>query len=183
MKFIKTQLKNLYVIEPEPFEDERGLFFRVYCVNELKKIGHFKEIMQINQSLTIKKGSLRGMHFQYPPKTEIKLVKCLKGSVFDVAIDIRNNSSSFLQWHGEIISSENKKMMYIPEGFAHGFQTLEENCEIIYFVTEFYSSEKEGIVRYNDPKVNIEWPLEVSDISKKDSEQPLLDDKFKGILV
>ena len=181
MKFIKTKLKDLYIIEPEPFEDDRGRFYRILCKNELKEIGHTKEIVQINHSLTTQKGVIRGMHFQYPPKAEIKLVKCINGKVFDVAIDLRKNSPTFLQWHGEIISAKNLKIMYIPEGFAHGFQTLEENSELLYFHTEFYSSEHEGGVRYDDPLIDIEWPLEVSDLSERDKNLKLLNENFEGI--
>lgn len=181
MKFIKTKLKDLYIIEPEPFEDDRGRFYRMLCKNELKQIGHTKEIVQINHSLTTQKGVIRGMHFQYPPKAEIKLVKCINGKVFDVAIDLRKNSPTFLQWHGEIISAKNLKIMYIPEGFAHGFQTLEENSELLYFHTEFYSSEHEGGVRYDDPLIDIEWPLEVSDLSERDKNHKLLNENFEGI--
>ena len=183
MKFIKTKLKGLFVIEPEPFEDNRGNFYRFYCENELKKIGHSKPIVQMNQSLTKKKGTIRGMHFQYPPKAEKKLVKCLAGSVFDVAIDLRKNSHTFLHWHSEILSAENMKVMYLPEGFAHGFQTLEDNCEILYLLSEFYSRELEGGIRFNDPKVNIKWPLELTEISKRDMEHKLIDNNFEGILV
>jgi len=183
MKFIETNLKNLYIIEPELLKDERGLFYRVFCRNELKEIEHVKEIVQINQSLTKKKGSIRGMHFQYPPKAEIKIVKCLYGSVFDVAIDLRKNSSTLLQWHGEVLSAENKKMIYIPEGFAHGFQTLENNSELLYLHTEFYSPKYEGGIRYNDPRINIKWPLEISYISNRDNEFNLLDNNFLGISV
>lgn len=183
MKFIETNLKNLYIIEPELLKDERGLFYRVFCRNELKEIEHVKEIVQINQSLTKKKGSLRGMHFQYPPKAEIKIVKCLYGSVFDVAIDLRKNSPTLLQWHGEVLSAENKKMIYIPEGFAHGFQTLENNSELLYLHTEFYSPKYEGGIRYNDPRINIKWPLEISYISNRDNEFNLLDNNFLGISV
>jgi dTDP-4-dehydrorhamnose 3,5-epimerase len=181
MRFIQTNIKGLYVIHPEPIEDKRGKFYRLYCQNELKEIGHHKNIVQINYSFTKKKGSIRGMHFQYLPKAEIKLVKCIAGSVFDVAIDLRKFSSTFLKWHSEIISAENMKTLYIPEGFAHGFQTLEDNCELLYIHTEVYSPEHEGSVRYDDPIIDIKWPLEITDISKRDSENKLLDDSFKGI--
>ena len=137
--------------------------------------------MQINHSLTRKKGAIRGLHFQYPPKAEIKVVKCLSGSVFDVIVDLRRNSSSFLQWHGEVLSSENEKMMYVPEGFAHGFQTLEEDTELLYLHTEFYSPEHEGGVLYNEPMINVSWPLDVTDISTKDNNYPLLSTSFEGI--
>ena len=161
--------------------DDRGLFARVFCQNELLNILHGKNIVQINHSLTKQKGAFRGMHSQYPPKAEIKIVKCLRGSVFDVIIDLRKGSPTFLKWHEEILSSENMKMMYIPEGFAHGFQTLEENCELLYLHTEFYSPKHEGGVRYNDPKVGIKWPLEVRDISERDKKHPLLAEDFQGI--
>ncbi|MFX1594266.1 MAG: dTDP-4-dehydrorhamnose 3,5-epimerase family protein, partial [Promethearchaeota archaeon] len=126
-------------------------------------------------------GTIRGMHFQYPPKAEIKIVKCISGSVYDVAIDLRKDSSSFLKWHAEVLSDKNMKLLYIPEGFAHGFQTLENNTEICYFVTEFYYPEYEGGIVYNDPKINIKWPLEMTNISDKDREIKLLNDDFKGI--
>lgn len=183
MKFKKTKLEDLFIIELEIFEDKRGNFYRIYCENELKKIGYNKCIVQINQSLTKKKGSIRGMHFQYPPKAEIKFVKCLMGSVFDIAIDLRNNSSTFLQWHSEILSANNKKIMYIPEGFAHGFQTLEDNSEILYLHSEFYNSELESGIRYNDPKINIKWPLELTEISIRDKNHKLLEDDFDGIKI
>jgi len=181
MKFHNTKLTGLYLIELEPFQDERGEFYRVLCKNELKEIGHKKEIVQINFSKTIRKGVIRGMHFQYPPRSEIKIVKCLKGSIFDIAIDLRKKSPTFLQWHGELLSSKNLKMMYIPEGFAHGFQALEDNVEVIYFVSEFYSPEFEGGVKFNDPKINIKWPLKITLISKKDKNLKLLDSTFEGI--
>lgn len=183
MKFIKTTLKDLYIIEPEAFIDNRGSFYRFYCDNELKQIGHNKSIVQINQSSTKQKGSIRGMHFQYPPKAEIKLVKCLTGSIFDVAIDLRKNSSTFLRWHSEILSAENLKVMYIPEGFAHGFQTLEDDCEILYLHSEYYNPELESGIKYNDPKINIKWPLELTKISKRDNEHKLINEKFEGIEV
>lgn len=183
MRINKLPLEDAFVIEPEPFTDARGIFARVFCQHELQNILHDKNIVQINHSLTRQKGAIRGMHFQRPPKAEIKIVKCLRGSVFDVIIDLRHNSPTLLQWHGEILSAENMKMMYIPEGFAHGFQILEENTELLYFHTEFYSPENEGAVRYDDPFVNIQWPLEVTDISEKDRNHPLLSQDFEGIVL
>jgi len=178
MKIKQTLLQDAFIIEQEPFKDDRGLFARVFCQHELQSILHGKNIVQINHSLTRQKGAIRGMHFQYPPKSEIKMVKCLRGSVFDVMIDLRRNSSTFLKWHGEVLSSENIKMMYIPEGFAHGFQTLEENCELLYLHTEFYSPGHEGGIRYDDPKIGIKWHLEATDISEKDRNHPLLGEDF-----
>ena len=178
MKIKPTPLQDAFIIELEPVTDDRGLFTRVFCQQELRNILHDKNIVQINHSLTRQKGALRGMHFQYSPKSEIKMVKCLCGSVFDVIIDLRKGSPTFLKWHGEVLSAKNMKMMYIPEGFAHGFQTMEGNCELLYLHTEFYSPEHEGGVRYNDPKIGIKWPLGVTDISERDKNHPLLGEDF-----
>ncbi|KKM20711.1 hypothetical protein LCGC14_1642710 [marine sediment metagenome] len=183
MRYKETELKGLIIIEVVPFQDHRGKFYRVYCKNELKNIGYNKELMQINQSLTNKKGIIRGMHFQYPPKAETKIIKCLKGSIFDVVIDLRNRSSTFLHWHSEILSAENMKMLYIPEGFAHGFQSLEDNSELLYFHTEFYSPDYESGIRYDDPKIGIKWPLEIDDISERDRSFNLIDNDFKGLTI
>lgn len=183
VKFIETSIENLYIIELEPFQDDRGMFCRLFCMDELKKIGFKKQIMQINYSLTIQKGVVRGMHFQYPPKTEIKFVRCISGKIFDVAIDLRMNSPTFLQWNGDILSAENMKMKFIPDGFAHGFQTLEKNCELLYFHTNFYCQDYEDGIRYDDPIVNIKWPLKISYISKRDEELKYLTKDFIGIKV
>lgn len=183
MRIDKLPLEGAFVIESEPFTDDRGIFARVFCQHELQDILHGKNIVQINHSMTRQKGAIRGMHFQYPPKAETKIVKCLSGSVFDVMIDLRQGSSTFLKWHGEILSAENMKMFYIPEGFSHGFQTLEENCELLYLHTEFYSPEHEGGVRYNDSMINISWPLEIMDVSERDQNHQLLSHDFKGIIL
>ena len=181
MRYKETEIKGLIVIEVEPFQDHRGKFYRVYCKNELKKIEYNKELVQINQSLTNKKGTIRGMHFQYPPKAETKIIKCLKGSIFDVVIDLRNKSPTFLKWHSENLTADNMKMLYLPEGFAHGFQTLEDNSELLYFHTESYSPDYESGIRYDDPKIGIKWPLEIVDISERDRGFKLLDNNFKGL--
>jgi dTDP-4-dehydrorhamnose 3,5-epimerase len=181
MKIFRTPLQDAFVLEPEPFVDDRGKFSRIFCQQELRQIGHEKPIVQVNHSITRRKGAVRGMHFQFPPKAEIKIVKCLRGSVFDVIIDLRRDSPTFLQWYGEILSAENLKMIYIPEGFAHGFQTLEDNSELLYLHTEFYSPEYEEGVRYDDPRINISWMVEVTDISSRDQSHPLLSGDFEGI--
>jgi dTDP-4-dehydrorhamnose 3,5-epimerase len=183
MKILENPFKNAFVLQTEPYIDHRGKFGRIYCQDELKQIGHYKQIVQINHSLTRKSGAIRGMHFQYPPKAEIKMVKCLRGSVFDVIVDLRRDSDTLLQWYGEVLSDENLKMMYVPEGFMHGFQTLEENTELLYLHTEFYSPEQEGGVCYNDPMIDIEWPLQVTEISEKDQKYPLLSEEFEGIRI
>jgi dTDP-4-dehydrorhamnose 3,5-epimerase len=183
MKILPTPLQDAFIIEAEPFVDHRGQFARIFCQEELKQVRHTEQIVQINHSLTKKKGAVRGMHFQHPPKSEIKIVKCISGSVFDVIVDLRGDSPSFLQWHGEILSDENLKMMYIPEGFAHGFQTLREDTELLYMHTEFYSPEHEGGVRYNDPRINIAWSVEVTEISDKDQSYFFLPEDYRGILL
>lgn len=182
MKTNPTPLNGSYVLEFEPFEDKRGQFIRTYCQREMQQqIGHDKKIAQANISLTKVKGSIRGMHFQRPPESEIKIVRCIKGAVFDVIIDIRANSPTFLQWFGETLTTENRKMMYIPEGFAHGFQTLDENSELLYFHTEFFSPGCESGIRFDDPLLSIKWPLPIGDISKRDKSLPLLNFDYKGV--
>jgi dTDP-4-dehydrorhamnose 3,5-epimerase len=182
MKFYPTSLRDAYVVQPEPFEDKRGIFARIFCMKELEAISHTKNVMQINHSRTVKRGTIRGIHYQRPPKAEIKIVKCIHGAVFDVIVDLRKESPTFCQWHGELLSAENMKIMYVPEGFAHGFQTMEEKTELLYLHTEFYSPEHEGGVRYNDPMLSISWPLEVTEVSKKDQEYPLLSKDFQGMM-
>ena len=181
MKIIDTPLNDAVIIEPEPFVDDRGLFTRIFSMNGLRNILNGRNIVQINHSITRKKGAIRGMHFQYPPKAEIKMVKCLCGSVLDVIIDMREGSPTFLNWYGVTLSAENMKMILIPEGCAHGLQTLEENCELLYLHTEFYSPEHESGVRYNDPKIGIKWPLKLSEISEKDKKYSFLPQDFGGI--
>ena len=181
MKVTNTNIKDLIIIEPELITDERGSFSRVFCKNELKSILNNKDILQINHSFNKSKGVIRGMHFQYPPKAEIKIIKCIRGEVFDVAVDLRRNSPTFLKWHGEVLSSNNMKMMFIPEGFAHGFQIMEENSELIYLHTEFYSPDCEDGLHYNESKIGIKWPLEVSGISDKDKGYDFLAQDFTGI--
>jgi dTDP-4-dehydrorhamnose 3,5-epimerase len=181
MTFQPTFINGLYVIELDLFRDERGWFARTFCKEEFKKAGFDNEWVQMNHSFTIQKGTLRGMHFQFPPYSEIKMVRCIAGSVFDVAIDLRKNSATFLQWFGIEISAENKKMILIPDGFAHGFQTLQNNCELIYHHTNFYTPDAEAGIKYNDPGIGIKWPLPVNEISKKDDNYAYLNENFKGI--
>lgn len=181
MIFTESSLAGCYIIELTPFSDDRGWFARTYCKDEFQKIGHTKEWLQMNHSFTAKQGALRGMHFQKPPYSEIKLVRCIAGAVFDVVIDLRKTSPSFMKWFGVELSAKNKKMIYIPEGFAHGFQTLTDNCELIYSHSAMYMQEAEGGLMYNDPALGIEWPLAITDISEKDKKHNLLDKNFNGI--
>jgi len=181
MKFIGTDLDGSFIIEPGIIEDNRGKFSRLICTNELKGIGHFENFVQINHSSTKQHGSIRGLHFQVPPVAEIKIVKCIKGSVFDVIVDIRRSSPTFLCWYGHNLSEQNMKMMYIPKGFAHGYQTLVPDSELIYFHTEYYSPDHEGALHYNDPQLLIEWPLPVGSISERDASYPFIDEVFEGL--
>lgn len=181
MIFQETALEGAYIIDLKPFTDDRGLFARTFCQREFAKIGHHKAFVQFNHSRSNYKGTLRGMHFQKPPSAEIKLIRCIRGSVFDVIVDLRPSSPTFLQYVAVELSEQNMRMMYVPEGFAHGFQTLEDYTELIYHHTAFYAPNHDGGMRYNDPRVNIQWPLTVTSISEKDKNYPLLSDTYEGI--
>lgn len=181
MIFTALPLAGAYTVDVQAFSDERGWFARVWCKNEFGEIGHTKEWVQMNHSVSYAKGTLRGMHFQHPPFREIKLVRCIAGAVMDVIVDIRQESPTFLQWQAVELSADNNRMIYIPEGFAHGFQTLQDNSALIYHHTEFYTPGAEGGIRYDDPLVGIRWTLPVSIISQRDVGHPLLGHKFKGI--
>ena len=167
----------------DPFIDSRGSFRRLLCRNELENIGLQKEIVQVNHSITQKKGTVRGMHFQHPPHSEVKLIRCIRGSVYDVIVDIRKGSPTFLKWCSAFLSLENNKGIFIPEGFAHGFQTLEDNTELIYFHTELYNKKSEGALNYSDPVLNITFPLPVTGVSDRDKSHKLIDPSFSGLVV
>jgi dTDP-4-dehydrorhamnose 3,5-epimerase len=181
MIFTATPLAGAFVIDLEPFRDERGWFARYYCKNEFSEIGHTREWVQLNQSVSYQKGTLRGMHFQHPPFREIKMVRCIAGAVHDVIIDLRTGSPTFLQWFGTELSAANNRMLYIPEGFAHGFQTLADDSALLYHHTELYTPGAEGGVRYDDPVFFIPWPLPIAVISKRDAQHSFIDKNFKGI--
>ena len=183
MIFKETPLRGAYLIEPEPYTDDRGLFARTFCKNEFARLNHKKEFVQFNHSRTLKKGTIRGMHYQLPPYSEIKLIRCIRGRVFDAIIDIRKDSATFLQHFTVELSEQNMLSLYIPEGFAHGFQTLEDNTELIYHHTAYYVPGHEAGIRYNDPLVGINWPLPVSEITEKDMTHEFLDNSFKGISI
>lgn len=181
MLFNPTILKGAFTIDVQPFQDNRGFFTRTFCEKEFGAQNMVTHFVQANHSGTHGKGVIRGMHFQRSPFCEVKLVKCVQGSVFDVIIDVRAGSPTFLQWYGAELSAENKRMMYVPAGFAHGFQTLTDYSEITYMVSNLYNKESEAGVKYNDAKVNIEWPLPVSLVSDKDNNIPVIDDSFTGV--
>lgn len=181
MIFIPLPLSGSYEVQLTPSGDSRGWFSRFYCKKEFTIVGHVKEWVQMNHSFTEKKGTIRGMHYQLPPYEEIKMVRCISGSIQDVIIDIRRNSPTFLKWYSIQLSSENKKMLYIPTGFAHGFQTLTDNCELIYFHSNYYAPGQERGINFKDPVIAIDWLLPVSVVSEKDNGNPFIDEKFKGI--
>lgn len=184
MKFDELSLKGSFLITPTPFEDSRGFFTRWFCNKEFEENNLETSFVQCNHSGTTGKGSIRGMHFQYPPDSEVKLIKCISGRIFDVIIDLRKQSPTFLNWTGVELSSEMKNMIYVPKGFAHGFQTLTEEAEIIYMVSSFYTKNAEGGVRFDDPSVKIEWPLAVNKISEKDQAIPLIvPEHFNGLTI
>lgn len=181
MIFTPTPLSGSYLVDINPYRDERGAFGRYYCKAEFEKIGLRQEWLQMNHSVTNRKGTIRGMHYQVAPYREIKMVKCISGAVFDVIIDLRKTSATFLHWFGVELSAENNRMIYIPEGFAHGFQCFTDDCHLLYHHSAFYQANAEGGIRYNDPVINIEWPLPVSMLSARDENHPYLTKNFRGI--
>ena len=172
MKFTQTKLKGAYTIDVEKREDERGFFARTFCANEFSEQNLENRFVQANMSFNYKKGTLRGMHFQKAPYQEDKLVRCTKGSLYDVIIDLRPESETFKQWIGVELTEENRRALFVPKGFAHGFITLEDNTEINYLVTQFYTPAADSGVRYNDPVFNITWPVEITSVSEKDKNHP-----------
>jgi dTDP-4-dehydrorhamnose 3,5-epimerase len=181
MKVEKLKLSGAAIVDAEPFVDHRGAFARFFCEKELSEIIGDRHFVNVNFSRTLNKGAIRGLHFQYPPKAEMKLVRCIRGAVYDVIVDIRKNSSTFLKLYGVELSAENMKMLCVPEGFAHGFQVLEENSELMYLVSNFYSPDCEGGLNYADPTLGINWPHNITDMSDKDRKNPYISNKFDGI--
>lgn len=172
MIFKETDLKGVYIIEVEAIKDERGFFARSFCRKEFEQYSLYPNIVQCNISYNKKKGTLRGMHYQVKPHEEAKIVSCVRGSIYDVIIDLRPDSSTYYQWFTVELSTENYKMLYIPEGFAHGFQTLEDNTVVFYQMSEFYHPECSMGVRWDDPAFNIEWPDDERIIAFKDFQYP-----------
>ena len=178
MVFKETKLKGAYVVELDPIQDVRGYFARSFCVEEFKMYGLNEHIVQCNISCNKAKGTLRGMHFQMAPHEEAKLVSCTRGAMYDVIIDLRKESPTYMEWFSLELSEANKNMIYIPEGFAHGFQTLEDNTSVFYQMTEFYHPECARGIRCNDPAFNIDWPVSDLMVSEKDQSYP----GFEGAL-
>lgn len=172
MKFKETKIKGVFIITPDPREDSRGYFARVFAKEELKKVGVSFSIVHINRSFSKDKGIIRGLHYQKTPHQEDKIIQCLQGKIFDVVVDIRPNSKTFGQWAGEVLDPMSKKMILVPKGCAHGFQTLKKNSLVEYFVTEYYAPSFESGIRYNDPRLVIDWPIKNAIVSKKDGSWP-----------
>lgn len=172
MKFLETPLKDVGIVEIEPIEDSRGLFARSWCKREFESHSLNPELVQCNISFNIKKGILRGMHYQIKPFEEAKLVRCTRGAIFDVIIDLRADSPTFKDWFAVELTDKNRKMLYIPECFAHGFQTLKDNTEVFYQMSEYYSPEHSRGIRWNDPCFSIQWPEDKRIISKRDQQYP-----------
>ena len=183
MKIQPTKLQGVFVAETSPVADHRGAFARLFCESDLGDVIRGRHIVQINLSITAGVGAIRGLHYQRSPHAEMKLVRCLRGRVWDVAADLRAGSRTFLQWHGEELTAGNGRMLAIPEGCAHGFQVLDPDSELLYLHTAFYDPAAEGGVRYDDPRLGITWPLQVGDLSQRDRSLPMLDAGFRGILL
>ncbi len=174
LTFRPLPLAGLFLIETAAFEDHRGAFARLFCAAELAGLGLPGPIVQVNHSLTRIKGAVRGLHFQHPPRAEAKVVRCLRGRIYDVAVDIRQGSDTYLQWRAVELTPGNRLALCVPQGFAHGFQALEDDSEILYLTTQYYAPECEGGLRHDDPALGIAWPLPVADISGKDATHPLI---------
>jgi len=174
MTFTELKLPGVYRIDLEKKSDHRGFFARAYCHNEYKNHGLRTEWLQMNHTLTSRKGTVRGLHFQRQPAVEAKVVRCIKGAVFDVVVDLRHASPTFGKWVSAELTDTNRSMLYIPEGCAHGFQTLEPETELLYMHSTVYTPECEGGVLYSDPQLEISWPLPVSETSERDQRHPLL---------
>ena len=175
MKFTPLSLKGAYLIEIEPVSDERGFFARSFCVREMKGVGLPSDFVQSSYSFNARKNTLRGMHYQMSPHEENKIVSCVRGSIFDVIVDMRPTSPTYLKWHGEILSQDNYKMLFVPKGFAHGFQTMSDNSLVTYNISDFYEPHSARGLKFDDPKINIKWPqAELRIISEKDQNYPLL---------
>lgn len=183
VKLIPTAIAGVFVAQTQAFQDKRGAFARLFCERELADAIGTRHIEQINHSRTSAVGAVRGLHFQHAPHAEMKMVRCLKGRVWDVAVDLRKGSRTFLQWHAQVLSAANTLMLVIPEGCAHGFQVLESESELLYLHTTSYTPSAEGGVRFDDPALKLPWPLPVADLSERDKQHPLISQNFSGITV
>jgi dTDP-4-dehydrorhamnose 3,5-epimerase len=180
MIFSHTPLKDVYVIATTSFQDHRGFFSRLFCTEELKAVMGHRQIQQINLSKTHRIGAVRGLHLQKAPFAEMKLIRCIRGRVWDVTVDLRKDSSTFLRWFGVELEPGNEKMLIIPEGCAHGFQVLEKDSELLYLHTAHYTPSSESGIHPQDPMISIKWPLEIAELSARDANLPYINDHFTG---
>lgn len=178
---IPTALAGVVVVKRKPIGDARGFLERLYCADEMTELFGERRIAQINRTRTAARGTVRGLHFQHPPHAEAKLVSCTAGAVWDIAVDLRQDSPTFLQWHAERLSAENHTSLFIPEGCAHGFQTLVDDCELLYLHSHAYAPGAEGGVQVEDPRLGIKWPLPVAGLSPRDAAHPPLTREFTGL--
>lgn len=178
---IPLPLAGAAELRTDPAHDARGWFARFFCQRTLLPENEGRSIQQINCSHTVHRGTVRGMHLQHPPHAEDKVVRCIRGKVYDVMVDLRRSSATFGRWHAVVLDAGELNMVYIPRGFAHGFQTLEDHCEILYLHTEFHVPEAEGGIRYNSPALGIPWPLSISNMSARDRELPIFDAAMGGL--
>ena len=182
-EILDMPIQGLMLLQRKPIGDDRGYLERMFCTEELQHLAPGKSVVQINHTLTTRRGVVRGMHFQHPPHAEMKFVSCLRGEVFDVAVDLRQGSPTFLLWHAEVLSATNHKTLAIPEGFAHGFQTLTVDCEMLYLHTAAYRAVAEGALNARDPKLAIQWPLPITEQSARDSAHALVSKNFRGLVI
>ena len=178
-----TGVEGAVVAEAQPYTDHRGAFSRLFCERTLAEVVGERHVVQINHSRTSAVGAVRGMHFQHAPHAEMKMVRCLKGRVWDVVVDLRAGSPTFLQWHAEELSPDTARMLVIPEGCAHGFQVLEAESELLYLHTAFYEPAAEGALRFDEPRLGITWPLPITDLSERDKTHALLSNDFAGLTI
>lgn len=176
-----TSIDGVQLLQRKPLGDSRGFLERMFCSNELQPLLQGRTIAQINHTLTKQRGTVRGMHFQHPPNAECKLVSCLRGEVFDVVVDLRRGSPTFLCWHAEYLTADNFRTLLIPEGVAHGFQTLSDDCELLYLHTAHFSPQSEGGIHPQDHRLAIDWPLPVSALSPRDAAHPPITQDFNGL--
>lgn len=179
--FTRTPISGLVVVERQRLGDHRGFLSRLFCAEAFREAGVALLIAQINQTLTHELGSVRGLHFQHAPYCEDKVVTCIRGEIFDVAVDLRRGSETFLEWYGVILSEENSLSLLIPQGFAHGFQTLSDDCELVYLHSTPYVPAAEGAVNACDPTLAVHWPLPITEMSDRDRGHPYLSEEFAGI--
>ena len=181
MKFHETPLNGVYVIEPEQRGDSRGWFQRIFCAKEMGEAGLETRFVQANNSFNAESGTLRGLHYQLPPSPEVKIVRCIKGALWDVIVDLRPTSPTYLKWHGVELTAENRLAYYVPRGFDHGFVTLEPDTETLYLASQFYNPQAERGLRWNDPKIGITWPLDGAIISEKEANWQDFNEEYHGV--